>query len=190
MGRKRSLESGPGGRRMRKPLAIGGLIAAAQILGIAGAFAGPWEDGMAGYSRADYLPAIRLFRPLAEQGNPKAQSVLGAMYRRGQGVARNPVRSFVWFSFAAARGDAKAKTGPARGIADHDTRRDFAGPRNGAGLRGVELPELRILIRPSFPARQLARLKRRQAAPECHRGSRRRHAFRGEGRRHPVRHIR
>jgi len=26
---------------------------------------GPWEDGMAAYNRGDYVPAIRLFRPLA-----------------------------------------------------------------------------------------------------------------------------
>jgi len=94
---------------MRKPLAIGGLIVAAQILGSAGALAGPWEDGMAAYNRGDYVPAIRLFRPLAEQGNPKAQSVLGVMYRKGDGVTRNPSRAFMWFSLAAKRGDAKAK---------------------------------------------------------------------------------
>ena len=94
---------------MKKQMIIGGLIAAAQILGIAGAVAGPWEDGMAAYNRGDYVPAIRLFRPLAEQGNTKAQSVLGVMYHRGQGVARNSVRAFIWFSRAAARGDARAK---------------------------------------------------------------------------------
>ena len=88
---------------------IGGLIVAAQILDIAGAVAGPWEDGMAAYNRGDYVPAIRLFRPLAEQGNAKAQNVLGVMYRRGEGVARNSVRAFMWFSRAAARGDARAK---------------------------------------------------------------------------------
>ena len=55
------------------------------------------------------MPAIRLFRPLAEQGNPKAQSVLGAMYHKGHGVARNPAQAFMWFSFAARRGDARAK---------------------------------------------------------------------------------
>jgi TPR repeat protein len=96
---------------MRKPIVIGGLMVAAQILGIPSAVAGPWEDGMAAYNRGDYLPAIRLFRPLAEQGNPKAQSVLGAMYRRGQGVARNPIRALMWLSFAAKRGDAKARAG-------------------------------------------------------------------------------
>jgi TPR repeat protein len=94
---------------MRMPIVIGGLMLAAQILGSLGALAGPWEDGMAAYNRGDYVPAIRLFRPLAEKGNPKAQSVLGVMYRRGQGVARNSAHAFVWFSLAAARGDAKAK---------------------------------------------------------------------------------
>ncbi len=64
---------------------------------------------MEAYNRGDYVPALRLFRPLAEQGNPKAQDVLGVMYRRGQGVARSPMRAFAWFSSAAARGDAKAK---------------------------------------------------------------------------------
>jgi TPR repeat protein len=94
---------------MKKQMIFGTMILAAQILGIASAVAGPWEDGMAAYNRGDYVPAIRLFRPLAEQGNPKAQNVLGVMYRRGQGVARNSVRAFLWFNRAAARGDATAK---------------------------------------------------------------------------------
>src|SRR5260370_32168174 len=94
---------------MKKPLILGGLMLAAQILGLPGAVAGPWEDGTAAYNRGDYVPAIRLFRPLAEQGNAKAQNMLGVMYRRGHGVARNSVRAFVWFSRAAARGDATAK---------------------------------------------------------------------------------
>jgi TPR repeat protein len=93
---------------MKTQMMIGGLVLAAQILGIAVAVAGPWEDGMASYNRGDYAPAIRLFRPLAEQGNAKAQSALGVMYRRGEGVARSSVRAFLWFSRAAARGDAKA----------------------------------------------------------------------------------
>jgi TPR repeat protein len=94
---------------MKKQMIFGGLIVAAQILGGPAAVAGPWEDGMAAYNRGDYVPAIRLFRPLAEQGNAKAQNVLGVMYRRGQGVARNSVRAFLWLNRAAARGDAIAK---------------------------------------------------------------------------------
>jgi TPR repeat protein len=74
---------------MRKS-ALMGSIAAALLLGSAAADAGPWEDGMVAYNRSDYLPAIRLFRPLAEQGNPKAQNQIGMMYRKG---GRGPAES-------------------------------------------------------------------------------------------------
>ena len=94
---------------MRGRITVGGMVLALLIWGAAGALAGPWEDGMAAYNRGDYVPAIRVFRAMAEQGNAKAQSVLGAMYRRGQGASRSPVRAFLWFSRAAAGGDASAK---------------------------------------------------------------------------------
>ena len=94
---------------MERRILIGGLVLAAQIWGAAGAFAGPWEDGMAAYNRGDYVPAVQLFRALAGQGNAEAQSLLGVMYRRGQGVKRSSVRAFLWFSRAAAGGNAKAK---------------------------------------------------------------------------------
>ena len=49
---------------MKKQMNLGGLAVAAQILGIPGAFAGPWGDGMAAYNRGDYLPELRvLIRP-------------------------------------------------------------------------------------------------------------------------------
>ena len=95
---------------MRKSV-LTGSIAAALLLGSAAAYAGPWEDGMVAYNRGDYLPAVRLFRPLAEQGNPKAQNQIGMMYRKGEGVQPSPARAFMWFSLSAGRGDAKAKAG-------------------------------------------------------------------------------
>jgi TPR repeat protein len=127
---------------MKKRTMVGGLILAAQILGIAGAAAGPWEDGMASYNRGDYMPAIRLFRPLAEQGNVKAQHLIGVMYHKGEGVARNSVRAFAWFSLAAA----PRRAGEiARSLANHDAGGAFAGAGHGASLRDVELSELRVL---------------------------------------------
>ena len=96
---------------MRKSILIS--VAIMVLVSVSGAFskalAGPWEDGMAAYNRGDYVPAISLFRPLAQAGNAKAQSVVGVMYRKGQGVAPNSARAFMWLSVAAARGDAKAK---------------------------------------------------------------------------------
>ena len=94
---------------MKRWMKVGSLILAAQVLGGARALAGPWEDGMAAYNRGDYVPAIRVFRAMAEQGNAKAQSLLGVMYRRGQGASRSPVRAFVWLSRAAALGDTRAR---------------------------------------------------------------------------------
>jgi len=38
---------------------------------------------------------MHLFRPMAEQGNPKAQNQVGVMYRRGQGVQPSPSRAFM-----------------------------------------------------------------------------------------------
>src|ERR1700754_2553558 len=94
---------------MKKLIVAGGLIAAAQIF-VPAALAGPWEDGMAAYNRGDYSPAMALFKPLARQGNAKAQAAIGAMYRKGQGVARSSAHAFMWLSIAAARGDADART--------------------------------------------------------------------------------
>ena len=94
---------------MKKRTIVIGAVLIAQHLGTPAAFAGPWEDGMAAYNRGDYTPAIRVFRVLAEQGNAKAQSVLGVMFRKGEGVPKNPVRAHMWFSFAAKRGEASAR---------------------------------------------------------------------------------
>ena len=146
-------------RRMKKQMILGGLILAAQILGIAGAVAGPWEDGMTAYNRGDYVPAIRLFRPLAEQGNAKAQNVLGVMYRRGRGGrAQFGARLRLVQPRRGARRRHR-KGGIARRVANHDAGGACAGARDGAGLRGFELPQLRVLIGPSV-RRQRARSER------------------------------
>ena len=42
--------------------------------------AGPLEDGYTAYTRGDFATAMRLMRPLADQGNITAQTVVGLMY--------------------------------------------------------------------------------------------------------------
>ena len=64
-------------------LFVGGLVALALH---GGAAAGPYEDGQAAYDRQDYAAALKLRLPLAEQGDPRAEDDLGAMYEHGQGV--------------------------------------------------------------------------------------------------------
>ena len=92
---------------MRKAPVIAGMVAI-MLAGAVPAAAGPWEDGMVAYNRGDYVPAIKLFRPLAQAGNAKAQNVMGVMYRKGEGVARSSAKAFMWFSLAAKKGDVQA----------------------------------------------------------------------------------
>jgi TPR repeat protein len=66
--------------------------------------AGPFEDGVNAYDRADYSTAMRLWRPLADQGNPAAQSNVALMYAKGQGVPKDYVQAYMWSSLSAARG--------------------------------------------------------------------------------------
>jgi len=71
--------------------------------------AGSLEDGLAAVNRGDYATALRLFQPLAEQGNAWAQSNLGVMYEKGEGVAQDYREAIKWFRLAAAQGNTKAQ---------------------------------------------------------------------------------
>ena len=93
---------------MRKAVGLAAVVAINLASG-AVAIAGPWEDGMVAYNRGDYMPAIKLLRPLAQAGNAKAQNIVGVMYHKGEGVARSSAKAFMWFSLAARKGDTEAK---------------------------------------------------------------------------------
>jgi TPR repeat protein len=73
------------------------------------AAAGPYEDGVRAYQGGNYATALRLWRPLAEQGNALAQFNLGIMYRRGQGVPQDYAEAVKWNRLAAEQGDAEAQ---------------------------------------------------------------------------------
>lgn len=60
----------------------------------------------------------------AEQGDANGQDSLGEMYRDGRGVQQDDVRSYMWYSLAAARltGDAQnLAVGSRDKIASHMT---------------------------------------------------------------------
>ena len=78
---------------------------AAMVLSFANpVVAGPLEDANAAIKRRDYATAVRLIRPLAEQGNANAQYDLGTFYDNGLGVPLDKVRAYMWFSLSAAQG--------------------------------------------------------------------------------------
>jgi len=65
------------------------------------AFAGPLEDALAAHDRGDDATALRLIRPLADQGNADAQYNLGNMYATGKGVPKDGSEAAKWFRRAA-----------------------------------------------------------------------------------------
>jgi TPR repeat protein len=73
------------------------------------AAAGPFEDGLAAYEHGDYATALQLLRPLAEQGNARAQYKLGAMYDMGVRVPQDDAEAVQWYRKAAERGNADAQ---------------------------------------------------------------------------------
>lgn len=67
-----------------------------------------YEAAMEAYKKADYAAALKELKPLADQGDARAQNTLGWMYREGQGAAKDYNEAIKWFEKAAAQGFAKA----------------------------------------------------------------------------------
>ena len=86
------------------------LRAVALFLALTGAaLAGPFEDAVEASNRGDYATALRLFRPLAEQGGVAAQYNLGIMYANGRGVPQDYGEAVRWWRRAAEQGLAGAQ---------------------------------------------------------------------------------
>jgi TPR repeat protein len=67
------------------------------------------EDAEAAVNRNDFATAIRIMRPLADQGNARAQRLLGMMYNAGWGVPKDDAEAVKWFRRAANQGDGDAQ---------------------------------------------------------------------------------
>ncbi|TSA43924.1 hypothetical protein D4R49_01485 [bacterium] len=71
--------------------------------------AGPFEDGVNAFQRNDYATALRLWRPLANQGKAEAQFNIGLMYDGGLGVKEDRREAANWYRLAANQGYAAAQ---------------------------------------------------------------------------------
>jgi uncharacterized protein len=103
---KANLRSGPRiGNRIKAALAafVLSLSLAAPVA------AGPLEDGIKAANRKDYGTALRLLRPLAEQGNSQAQGLLGFMYEIGKVVPQDYTEAAKWYRKGAEQGDRQAQ---------------------------------------------------------------------------------
>jgi TPR repeat protein len=74
------------------------------------AISGQLEEGIAASRGADYTTALRLLRPLADQGDPIAQSQLGVMYAEGHGLPRSYDEAIKWYRKAADQANAFAQS--------------------------------------------------------------------------------
>lgn len=104
--------------RWRYQTLLAAFIAVVMLSFVGGVEAGPYEDAVAAYNRDDYASAIRLWRPLAEQGDAEAQHNLGVMYDIGRGVQQDYAEAVKWYKKAADQGNVNAQH--AMGVMYHD----------------------------------------------------------------------
>ncbi len=95
--------------RLRRSFFV--MAAAAMLAGSAADFAdaASFRQGVSAFNREDYLLASQIFFPLAEQGDPAAQSYLGFMFETGRGVPRNYTEAAMWYRRSAEQGDSLAQ---------------------------------------------------------------------------------
>lgn len=84
------------------------------------------QQGLAAFETADYPKALKLLKPLAQQGDAEAQCLIGNMHHLGLGAERNIAEAIKWYTKSADQGYAIASNNLA-GIyvtGDNDVEKD------------------------------------------------------------------
>jgi cell division septation protein DedD len=68
-----------------------------------------FDQAASAYKHGDFKTALSVFRPLAENGDAKAQSILGLMYSYGEGVPVDYQEASRWYRRAAEQGSSVAQ---------------------------------------------------------------------------------
>lgn len=91
--------------------AVFAVATVAPLLVSAGNFAeaATFRQGMSAFARENYLLASQIFLPLAERGDPAAQTYLGFMFETGRGVPQNYTEAAMWYRRGAEQGDSLAQ---------------------------------------------------------------------------------
>lgn len=66
-------------------------------------------EGLAAFRNKDYATALRELKPLAQEGNARAQFTLGVMFTTGNGVQQDHREAATWYRRAAEQGGARAQ---------------------------------------------------------------------------------
>ena len=67
------------------------------------------DDAWTAYNIGQYTKAVQLVQPLASEGNPRAQVMLGRCYENGVGVTQDLDTAAKWFRIAAEQNYAEAQ---------------------------------------------------------------------------------
>jgi uncharacterized protein len=73
------------------------------------AVAAPFDVAYAAYLRGDYITALKLLRPLVDQGSADAQDLLAVMHFVGEGLPQNRVEAVRLYRLAAEQGNIHAQ---------------------------------------------------------------------------------
>lgn len=85
------------------------IIAIVLLLAVQSASAVDFWAGSAYYLRGDFAAALREWRPLAEQGDARAQFYLGIMHTNGEGVPEDDRQAAYWFQKSARQGNPQSQ---------------------------------------------------------------------------------
>ena len=66
-------------------------------------------EGILAHTNGDYATAYKVYSPLAMEGNAHAQSNLGSMYDKGEGVTQDFEEAMKWYRKAAEQGSTSAQ---------------------------------------------------------------------------------
>ena len=103
-------------------------ILAVLLFDVGVAQADAFDDAVAANKRGDYFTSFPLFEKLASRGDAAAQTSLGLMLEKGQGVPRSPAEAVQWYRLAAEQGYATAQVnlglmyGKGLGVAQDEVR--------------------------------------------------------------------
>jgi hypothetical protein len=97
-------------RRCFVALLVAALTTAAFGVFGAGARAQSYDDGMRAYNAGDFAKALKIWGPVAENGDAVAQYSLGKLLENGgAGVPRDPAAAAKWYQRSASQGIAAAQ---------------------------------------------------------------------------------
>ncbi len=73
------------------------------------AFSDDFQKGLDAYNSRDYATALAELQSFAEQGNARAQWVLGQLYSNGWGISQDYKQAAKWFRLSAEQGYARSQ---------------------------------------------------------------------------------